>query len=137
MAERFRSTNQSNPSRNRTAAPQPAIRRNIFQGAGPNARAARRPGPVSADSAETILDVEAPEPESTEIVVRDCHGEIVMDDLPTLELDELGEDEDEEGKQEMERGYTGPLAQKFSNTVQKSDRGCLKRSRSTKIALKC
>lgn len=104
MSERFRPANQTNPQRNRAAAPQPAVRRNLFQqNGGPNARAARRPGPVSADSAETILDVEAPESESSEIVVRDRHGEVEIGDPPTPDLDEPGEEEDDEGKQEMER----------------------------------
>lgn len=105
MAERFRPANQTNPQRSRAAAQpaQSAVRRNLFQnGGGPNARAARRPVPVSTDSAETILDDEVPEPDSSEIVVRDRHGEIEIGDPPTPDLDETGE-EDEECKQEMER----------------------------------
>ena len=119
MSDRFRSVNPPAQSRNRTAAPQsqqPApARRNLFQsGGGPNARAARRPAAASVNSAETVLDVEHPGSDSSEIVVRDRHGEVEIGDPPTPDLDEECE-EDEEGKQEMERTSSHLTSHDHSN----------------------
>lgn len=108
MTDRFRPNNQPNAPRSRVAAPnapQPAIRRNLFQnGGGANARAARRPVPVSAESAETVIAAETSDHDTSEIVVRDRHGEVEIGDLEAPQFDETSEGDDE-GKQEMERMF--------------------------------
>lgn len=97
MAERHRPSNLNpNPSgsasaRTRGGAHAPAIRRNLFQN-GQNAKGTRRPAPVSSNSAEPLhLDIDVPGSDSSEIVVRDSHGEIELGDPPTPDMEDQGE----------------------------------------------
>ena len=105
MAERSRPNNlpPPNPHNNPPAASRPraangsgappqAVRRNLFQNA-QNPKGARRPAPVSQSSAETLRpDAEVPVGlDTSEIVVRDRHGEVELGDPPTPDLEDQGE----------------------------------------------
>lgn len=105
MADRNLATNNSGlarPTGNRQASATLAgVRRNFFQGQQPSR--ARRPGPVSANSAETVrLDADVPNADTSDIVVRDQHGEIEWGDPPSPDLDDQGELPNE-SRQEVER----------------------------------
>ena len=85
MADRSRQTNPAGaPPRARATAPSSGVRRNLFQG-----QLTRRPTPGSSSNpTESLeLDVEVL-PGSSEIVVRDQHGEVELGDPPTPEMEE-------------------------------------------------
>ncbi len=96
MPDRTRPTNSAAPRTRATAA---GVRRNLFQG-----QLTRRPTASSSNSTETLrLDVDVLS-DTSEIVVRDKHGEIELGDPPTPVL----EDEDEmplDDRQESESSY--------------------------------
>jgi hypothetical protein len=108
MADRNLATNNgglTRPGANpRGSATLAGVRRNFFQGQQPSR--ARRPGPVTADSAETAetvrLDADVPNANTSDIVVRDQDGEIKWGDPPSPDLDESMELPDE-SRQEVER----------------------------------
>lgn len=81
MAERPRGASNATA---RAKAPAPAgVRRNLFQ-----SQLTRRPTPSSSNSAETLrLDVDVLS-DTSEIVVRDQHGEIELGDPPTPILED-------------------------------------------------
>lgn len=84
MTERNRTNN--NPPAPRSRVAPGGVRRNLFQ-----SQLTRRPTASSSNSAETLrLDVDVLS-DTSEIVVRDKHGEIELGDPPTPVL----EDEDE------------------------------------------
>jgi hypothetical protein len=119
MADRTRATNGT-VSRSRDAAAAAAgagpttgpvgVRRNLFQ-----SQLTRRPTASSSNSSETLrLDVDVlgepagplSTPPSSEIVVRDQHGEIELGDPPTPILedpDEVPADERQETERERQR----------------------------------
>jgi hypothetical protein len=82
MAERARPGNPNAPRT--TASTNAGVRRNLFQG-----QLTRRPTPGSSStSAETLrLDADMAS-DTSEIVVRDQHGEIEMGDPPTPALED-------------------------------------------------
>lgn len=85
MADRTRAPVNGGVPRNREAAG-PGVRRNLFQ-----SQLTRRPTASSSNSNETLrLDVDGMS-ESSEIVVRDQHGEIELGDPPTPILEDPDE----------------------------------------------
>lgn len=85
MADRSRTTTNGGVSRSRNGT-SASVRRNLFQ-----SQLTRRPTASSSASTETLhLDVDVLS-DTSEIVVRDKHGEIELGDPPTPVL----EDEDE------------------------------------------
>lgn len=107
MADRSRATTNGNGvSRTRNGASSAGVRRNLFQ-----SQLTRRPTAGSTStSAETLhLDVDVLS-DTSEIVVRDKHGEIELGDPPTPMMD----DEDElplDNAQECESMGCPPLSQ--------------------------
>ena len=97
----------STSARPRGGASLSTVRRNLFQSS-QNAKGARRPVPASSSSNEAPhFDADIPGSDSSEIVVRDSHGEIELGDPPTPAI----EDQDEllvESRQESERMYREP-----------------------------
>uniref|UniRef100_A0A8H7TSV3 Uncharacterized protein n=1 Tax=Bionectria ochroleuca TaxID=29856 RepID=A0A8H7TSV3_BIOOC len=76
----FNSSTGSTSSRPRASATLAGVRRNLFQTQ--NAKP-RRPVAPSAHSSETLrIEAEVPAPDSSEIVVRDRHGEIQFGEPP-------------------------------------------------------
>ncbi|CAH0053289.1 unnamed protein product [Clonostachys solani] len=100
----FNSSTGSTSSRPRPSATLAGVRRNLFQTQ--NAKP-RRPVAPSAHSSETVrIEVEAPAPDSSEIVVRDRHGEIEFGEPPSPDLEddeELPLDDQQETEQERQR----------------------------------
>lgn len=96
MADRSRTTTNGGVSRSRNGT-SASVRRNLFQ-----SQLTRRPTASSSASTETLhLDVDVLS-DTSEIVVRDKHGEIELGDPPTPVL----EDEDEvplDHRQESEK----------------------------------
>lgn len=85
MADRARATNNAGAP-TRPKAPPGGVRRNLFQ-----SQLTRRPTPSSSNSAETLrLDVDVLS-DTSEIVVRDQHGEIELGDPPTPILEDPDE----------------------------------------------
>jgi hypothetical protein len=95
MADRNRAAAATGAIRSRTTAPG-GVRRNLFQ-----SQLTRRPTPTSSNSTETLrLDIDVLS-DTSEIVVRDKHGEVELGDLPTPVFDEP-DDATMEEKQENE-----------------------------------
>lgn len=94
MAERTRPVTNGAP---RSRAPATGVRRNLFQ-----SQLTRRPTPASSNSAETLrLDVDVLS-DTSEIVVRDQHGEIELGDPPTPILEDPDEMPSAEGEEDPE-----------------------------------
>lgn len=94
----------NNPRGSATLA---GVRRNLFQGPQQQSKA-RRPAPVSSqNSAETVrLDADVPSlADSSEIVVRDRHGEIEWGEPPSPDLEDQA-DVPMDNRQEIERTTT-------------------------------
>lgn len=124
MAERIPPNNAINDSnaaasstnaRPRGGAPLPSVRRNLFQnshsaqGGQNNTRPPRRPVQASSRSSEALrLEANFPGPESSEIVVRDRHGQIELGEPPSPDLEDLGE-QPLDSRQEIERRLPPPL----------------------------
>lgn len=111
MAERNRS-GHPNPNaggsntaaRPRGSASLSTVRRNLFQNT-QNAKGARRPAPASSGSSEPLqFDADLPGSDSSEIVVRDSHGEIELGDPPTPDMEDR-EELPGDNRQESERMY--------------------------------
>lgn len=84
MADRPRGA--SNAAGPRPKVPAGSVRRNLFQ-----SQLTRRPTPSTTNSAETLrLDVDVLS-DTSEIVVRDQHGEIELGDPPTPILEDPDE----------------------------------------------
>ncbi|KAH7318566.1 hypothetical protein B0I35DRAFT_479060 [Stachybotrys elegans] len=98
MADRARG---ANGAASRPRAAPPPVRRNLFQ-----SQLTRRPTPSSSNSAESLHQEEEPLPETSDIVVRDEDGDIVIGDppVPALDPDEAQEThrEHEEERQRLE-----------------------------------
>jgi hypothetical protein len=105
MADRPRSAT-AGISRARPAGA--SVRRNLFQ-----SQLTRRPTPTSSTSTDSLrLDVDVLS-DTSEIVVRDKHGEIDIGDPPTPVFDESDEpavDEKQEHESEIPRGVVNNMA---------------------------